>query len=88
MATVAAPASEPDEDAAVEGGFQVRRNAIRGFAVGTAVATLVFVRFALLPGTTRPTGLYVGLAVVLGVSVGLLATIVLVGWRVRRLSKR
>lgn len=82
--------SEPpnrEAEPSVEGGFQLRRNAVRGFAFGGALAAAVFVFFVLLPETTRPTGLYAGLAVVLGVSVGLLATIALVGWRVRRLTR-
>lgn len=79
--------SNHDAEAAFEGGLDLRRNALRGFAFGAALAAAVFVFFVLLPGTTRPLGLYVGLAVVLGVSVGLLATVLLVGWRARRLPR-
>lgn len=68
-------------------GFRVRRNAARGFLVGGVVAAAVFVLFALVPGTAWPTGLYLGLAVVLWVSIGLLATMLLVAWRVRRLAR-
>lgn len=65
----------------------VRRCARRGFAVGAAVALAVFVFFVLIPGTTRPMSLYAGLAVVLGVSTGMLATILLVAWRAGRLVR-
>lgn len=58
--------------------LDLRRRVIRGFAIGAVLAAAVFGFFALLPGTTRPIGLYVGLAVVLAVSVGLLATLTLV----------
>jgi hypothetical protein len=83
--------SDPTEGSSrtvtVEAGLQLRRNAARGFGVGGFLAVAVFVFFALLPGTSRPTSLYVGLAVVLGVSIGLLATILLVAWRLRRLAR-
>ena len=59
--------------------------AARGFAVGGLVAAAVFVVFALLPGTRLPIALYVGLAAVLGVSVGLLVSVALVVRRAGRL---
>ena len=65
----------------------IRRQAARGFGVGAAVAIAVFVAFALVPGTTRPLVLYVGLAAVLGVSVGLLAALALVALRAVRLAR-
>lgn len=79
--------AEPTESPP-EGGFQVRRNAARGFALGAVVAVAVFVVFVLLSGVRGSTGLYLGLAVVLGVSVGLFATIVLVARRAARLVRR
>ena len=84
MTDEAAPDGAPE----LEGGFQVRRNAARGFALGAALAVVVFAVFVLLPGVDGSAGLYVGLAVVLGVSAGLLATIVLVALRAARLARR
>lgn len=85
---MAEPPSEEAPEAALENGLALERNAARGFAAGAVVATAVFAFFALVPGTTRPLGLYVGLAGVLGVSVGLLVTLALVGWRAYRLTRR
>lgn len=68
-------------------GVSLRRCARHGFTAGGLLAAAIFGFFAFLPGTTRPLGLYVGLAVVLGVTAGLLATIVLVGWRAYRLPR-
>lgn len=65
-------------DTQAEPVLDLRRRVIRGFALGAVLAAAVFGFFALLPGTSRPIGLYLGLAVVLAVSVGLLATIALV----------
>lgn len=81
------PRPPPEATSGADGRQALRRDARRGFAVGAILATAVFVTFALLPGTARPLGLYVGLAVVLGVSVGLLATVVLVVRRARRLGR-
>lgn len=81
------PRPPPEAGAGAEDSEALRRDARRGFAVGAVLAAAVFANFALLPGTTRPLGLYVGLAVVLGVSIGLLATVVLVVRRVRRLGR-
>lgn len=67
--------------------LRVRRSARRGFAAGAVVALAVFGFFVVVPGATRPTALYAGLAVVLGVSLGLLVTLVLVGWRAVRLVR-
>ena len=67
--------------------LRVRRSARRGFAAGAVVALAVFGFFVVLPGTTRPAALYAGLAVVLGVSLGLLLTIALVTWRAVRLAR-
>ena len=66
----------------------VRRQARRGVAAGAGVALVVFAFFVLVPGTTRPAGLYVVLAFVLGVSVALLVTLALAGWRAVRLTRR
>ncbi len=74
--------------AAVAEALEVRRNAARGFALGAVVAAAAFAFFVLVPGTSRPVVLFVGLGVVLGVSVGLLATVALVGWRAYRLAGR
>ncbi|MFB6354443.1 MAG: hypothetical protein ABEJ92_10200 [Halobacteriales archaeon] len=73
-------------DDAEPAGLAVRRQAAIGFGAGAAVAAAVFVFFALIPGTRRPLALYAGLAVVLAFAAGLLVTLVLVGWRVRRLA--
>lgn len=87
LAWVVSESPNRETEPPVEGGFQLRRNAVRGFAFGALVAAVIFVFFVLVPTTSRPTALYVGLAVVLGVSIGLLTTIALVGWRVRRLTR-
>jgi hypothetical protein len=84
---VSAPPPDPRAEADFETGVALRRSAYRGFAAGGLVAAAVFGFFALLPGTTRPLGLYLGLAVVLGVTGGLLATIVLVGWQAHALAR-
>jgi len=73
--------------AAARVGLDLRRDAAVGFGIGAVVAAAVFVFFALLPGTTRPIELYVGLAFVLGVSVGLLVTVVLLGWQAYRATR-
>lgn len=80
--------SAPEGTAATDTeGLRIRRYTAMGFAIGGLVAAAVFVRFVLLPGTARSMGLYLGLALVLWVSIGLLATILLVAWRVRRLAR-
>lgn len=61
--------------------LRLRRSARRGFATGALLALAVFGFFVVVPGTNRPAALYAGLAVVLGVSLGLLVTIALVSWR-------
>lgn len=70
--------------ASLEPDLNLRRQAAQGFGVGGIVTAVVFVFFVLIPGTTRPAGLYVGLAFVLWISFGLLVTAVLVGWRLHR----
>lgn len=82
------PSQSGSSGAVGEPGLAIQRNAVRGFAAGAVFAVAVFVVFALLPGTTRPLGLYIALAFVLGVSIGLLATVLLVGWRFYRLSRQ
>ena len=74
--------------AAMVEALRVRRNAVRGFAAGivfTAAVFLVFVVFP--PGTAQSTVYYVGLAIVLALTTGGLATIVLVALEARRLAK-
>lgn len=78
--------SDQSADPHSAAGLELRRQVVRGFAAGGLTAAAIFGFFALVPGTTRPLGLYVGLAVVLGVTSGLLGTIVLVGWRSYRLA--
>lgn len=68
--------------------LRVRRNARRGLAVGVTVAVAVFALFVVAPSATRESPLYYGaLAFVLALTVGGLATAVLVAVRAYRLSK-
>lgn len=74
--------------AAVAEALEVRRNATRGFGLGAVVAAAALTFFVLVPGTSRPVALFVGLGIVLGVSFGLLATVALVSWRAYLLAGR
>jgi hypothetical protein len=67
--------------------LDVERNAKRGFALGGALALVVLIVFVFLPGTSRPTTLYLLLAVVLATSAGALATVALVLLSAYRLSQ-
>lgn len=55
--------------------LDLRRQAIRGFGTGLALAVLVFVYFVAVPGAIRSPVYYVALGFVLAVSAGLLATV-------------
>lgn len=68
--------------------LRVRRLATVGFGFGVAFAVGVFVLFVALPGSTRPAPLYAALAFVLAVTVGLLATAVLVAVAAVRTARR
>jgi hypothetical protein len=56
--------------------LRVPRNAALGFGLALAATAAVFALFV-LPGTERPVYLYVGLAFVLAVSLGMLVTALL-----------
>ena len=68
--------------------LEVRRNAKQGFAAGLLFAVAVYVYFVAVPGTRvwSPV-LYLGLAFVVAVTTGLLATAVLTALTARRLAK-
>lgn len=68
--------------------LRVRRNATLGFALGTLFAVAVFVFFVALPGSRRSPLLYVALAFVLAVGVGLLLTTVFTLGSAYRLARR
>ncbi len=78
---------EPSGRAAFVRALNVRRNAQWGFAFGALVAVAVFVFFVLVPGTYRPTPLYLALGFVLTVSFGGLTTAVLTLFSAIRLAK-
>jgi hypothetical protein len=66
----------------------VRRQAIRGFGAAFVLAAAVFALFVLAPAeTARPAPLYLALAFVLWVTVGALATAVLVAGAAYKLSR-
>jgi fucose permease len=68
--------------------LRVRRNAKRGLAAGVLLAAVVFVVFVVLPSeTTRSVPYYGALWFVLALTVGGLATAVLVAVRAYRLAK-
>lgn len=68
--------------------IDVRRQAIRGFAAAGVLAGAWFVLFVVLPGgVAYPVGLLVGLGLVLWFTAGMLATVVLAGVRVYRLTR-
>jgi multisubunit Na+/H+ antiporter MnhE subunit len=73
--------------AAVADALAVRRNAIRGFGFGVALAVFVLVFFVLLPGANYPVPLYLALGFVLAFGAGVLATVVLVAIRAYRLAQ-
>ena len=56
--------------------LNVPRNARFGFGLGVALAVAAFVFFVVVPGSQRSPVLYVALAFVLAVGVGLLLTLV------------
>lgn len=63
--------------AALVRALHVRRNAAVGFATATALTAAVFLFFVVIPGTSDPPVLYVGLAFVLAMSLGGLLTAIL-----------
>lgn len=67
--------------------LEVRRNAKRGFAAGILFAAAIFTFFVVVPGTYRSPLLYVGLAFVVAVTTGLLATTILTALTARRLAR-
>jgi hypothetical protein len=82
-------AGEGDERSgipAVVAALDVPRHARRGFAVGVLVAIGLFVLFVVVPGASRSPALYVALAVVLAMAVGLLMTATLVAATAYRLA--
>lgn len=79
--------TEPSGRAAFVRALNVRRNAKWGFAVSLVVTLAVFGFFVVVPGTTRPSVLYVGLGFVLAVSLGGLATAVLTFFSAIRLAR-
>ncbi|MFC7047102.1 hypothetical protein ACFQH6_18415 [Halobacteriaceae archaeon GCM10025711] len=69
--------------------LDVRRNAVRGFAVGILLALAVIVFFVVIPGeTTRPTLFYPLLGFVLAMTTGLLATVVFVAVSAYRVNRQ
>jgi hypothetical protein len=68
--------------------LRVRHNAVRGFAAGVIFTVAVFLVFVVFPpGTAQSTVYYVALAVVLALTSGGLATVVLVALEARRLAR-
>ncbi|MEF8782014.1 MAG: hypothetical protein V5A39_04305 [Haloarculaceae archaeon] len=68
--------------------LRVRQNAVRGFVAGILFTAAVFLVFVVLPaGTDQSMLYYLALAFVLALTVGGLATVVLVGIRAYRLSQ-
>lgn len=67
--------------------LEVRRNAKRGFLVGTLLAAALFVFFVAIPGSIHSPVLFVGLAFVVAATSGALVTTVLVALRVRKLAQ-
>ena len=68
--------------------LRVRRNAKRGLAAGVLFTAVVFVVFVVLPpGTTQSVPYYGALGFVLALTVGGLATAVLVAVRAYRLTR-
>lgn len=68
--------------------IDVRRQAIRGFAVAGVLTAAWFVLFVVLPdGLAYPVGLLVGLALVLWFTAGVFMAIVFAGIRVYRLTR-
>jgi len=79
--------SERSGTAAMMEALHVQRNATAGFGLATLV-TLAVVALTVLPGTSRPAYLYVGLAFVLLVSLGGLLTVVFTAGSAVRLARR
>jgi hypothetical protein len=68
--------------------LRVRQNAVRGFVAGILFTAAVFLVFVVLPaGIDRSMPYYLALAFVLALTVGGLATVVLIGLRAYRLSQ-
>ena len=67
--------------------LEVRRNAKRGFAVGTAIAVAIYVFFVVIPGANHSPLLYLTLGFVLAFSFGAIATAILVGRTAMRVAR-
>jgi hypothetical protein len=68
--------------------LEVRKQAVRGFALGGALAGGAFVLFVLNPAIERSVPLYLLLGFVLAVSAGMLATTFLTLLAAYRLTRR
>lgn len=69
--------------------IDLRRQAVRGFAVAGVLTLGWFVLFVVLPGgVAYPVGLLVGLALVLWFTAGMLGTIVFAAARIFVLTRR
>lgn len=68
--------------------LHVKRNASIGMAFGIVVTIAVYWTFVYVPGTYRPSALYVVLAFTLALATGGLATIILLVIRAWRLTRR
>lgn len=66
--------------------LEVRRNAKRGFAVGTIIAVAVYVFFVVIPGANHSPLLYATLGFVLAFSFGGLVTAVFVARTAMRVA--
>ncbi|MCU4717796.1 DUF7536 family protein [Halapricum hydrolyticum] len=67
--------------------LEVRKHAVRGFAIAIALTILVYVLFVVLPGGGESAIWYLGLGASLALSLGGLLTMVFVAFQARRLTK-
>ena len=67
--------------------LEVRRNARRGFAIGTLLAVAIYVFFVVIPGANHSPLLYVTLGFVLAFSFGALVTTIFVARTAMRVAR-